>query len=50
MFGVDRVAMLDHIRVEAYGGLVPLKEVGQVAMKSPQLLSVTVFDPSVRQL
>jgi len=36
--------MLDHLKVEAYGEKLPMKAVGTVSVKSPQLLSVTVFD------
>lgn len=36
--------MLDHLKVEAYGENLPMKAVGTVSVKSPQLLSVTVFD------
>lgn len=36
--------MLDHLKVDAYGEKLPMKAVGTVSVKSPQLLAVTVFD------
>jgi hypothetical protein len=39
--------MLDHLRVVAHGSMISLKEVGHVALKSPQMLSISVFDPAV---
>jgi ribosome recycling factor len=39
--------MLDHLKVEAYGERLPMKAVGTVSVKSPQLLAVTVFDHSL---
>ena len=36
--------MLDHLKVEAYGEKLPMKAVGTVSVKSPQLLAITVFD------
>lgn len=39
-------AMLDHIMVPAYDGLVPLPQLAQVAAPSPQLIVCNVFDPS----
>jgi len=41
--------MLDHLKVEAYGERVPLKAVGTVSVRDPQLLSVTLFDPSLAE-
>lgn len=38
--------MLDGIRVEAYGSLVPLNQVSNITAPEPQLLQVTPFDPS----
>lgn len=43
--------MLDRIKVAAYGESTPshtLKSLAGVAVRSPQLLAVSVFDPSVR--
>ncbi|GMH43389.1 hypothetical protein BSKO_11311 [Bryopsis sp. KO-2023] len=37
--------MLDHISVIAYGEKTPMKAVGTVIVKDPQLLGVSVFDP-----
>jgi hypothetical protein len=39
--------MLDHVKVAAYGGHVPLAQVGQVRLRDPKTLVVNVFDPSV---
>lgn len=39
--------MLDHLKVDAYGEKVPLKAVGTVSVRSPQLLVVTLFDPTI---
>ncbi len=36
--------MLDAIRVEAYGSMVPLNQVAQVSVPEPRLLLVTPFD------
>jgi ribosome recycling factor len=36
--------MLDAIRVEAYGSVVPLNQVAQVSVPEPRLLLVTPFD------
>lgn len=38
--------MLDHLKVEVYGERMPLKACGTVLVRDPQLLAVTVFDPS----
>ncbi|MGQ0703496.1 MAG: ribosome recycling factor [Gemmatimonadales bacterium] len=42
-------ALLDVIRVEAYGNLVPLNQVGLVAAPEPRLLTVQPFDKSLTQ-
>ena len=39
--------MLDHLKVDAYGEKMPMKAVGTVTVRSPQLLAVTVFDPNL---
>jgi ribosome recycling factor len=39
--------MLDHLKVDAYGEKLPMKAVGTVSVKSPQLLAVTVFDTNL---
>jgi ribosome recycling factor len=39
--------MLDHLKVEAYGEKLPMKAVGTVSVKTPQLLAVTVFDTTL---
>jgi ribosome recycling factor len=40
-------ALLDTIRVEAYGSVVSLKEVGQVSAPEPRLLTVQPWDKSL---
>ena len=39
--------MFDHIMVEAYGVEQPLKSMGQIVVKSAQLVSINMFDPSL---
>ena len=38
--------MLDHVIVDSYGTNTPLNRVASVSVRDPQLLSVTLFDPS----
>jgi ribosome recycling factor len=40
-------SLLDSVRVEAYGGKVPLNQVGTVAAPEPRLLTVTPWDKSL---
>jgi ribosome recycling factor len=40
-------ALLDTIKVEAYGSLVSLKEVGQVSAPEPRLITVQPWDKSL---
>jgi len=40
-------ALLDTVRVEAYGQLVPLNQVGQVSAPEPRLLVVQPYDRSL---
>lgn len=40
-------ALLDTVRVEAYGSMVSLKEVGQVAAPEPRLLTIQPWDKSL---
>jgi ribosome recycling factor len=40
-------ALLDGVRVEAYGQLVPLNQVGQVSAPEPRLLVVQPYDRSL---
>ncbi|MDD3669538.1 MAG: ribosome recycling factor [Alphaproteobacteria bacterium] len=40
-------ALLDGVRVEAYGSLVPLNQVGNVNVPEPRMLSVSVWDKSL---
>jgi len=42
-------ALLDSIRVEAYGSHVPLNQVGMVAAPEPRLLTVQPFDKGLTQ-
>jgi ribosome recycling factor len=42
--GKASTTLLDVVRVEAYGSLVPLNQVGMVAAPEPRLLTVTPFD------
>ena len=39
--------LLDTVRVEAYGSLVPLNQVGMVSAPEPRMLTVQAFDKSV---
>ncbi len=39
-------SMLDGVKVEAYGTLVPLNQVANITVPEPQLLQITPFDPS----
>lgn len=39
-------SILDNVSVEAYGQLVPLKQVANVTAPEAQLLQITPFDPS----
>lgn len=41
--------MLDSVRVEAYGTLMPLNQVSNVTAPEAQLLQITPFDPSTLQ-
>lgn len=40
--------MLEHVRAEVYGERMALSSVATVLVRDPQLLVVSVFDPSVR--
>lgn len=40
-------ALLDSVRVEAYGSKVPLNQVGTVAAPEPRLLTITPWDKSL---
>jgi len=42
-------ALLDTVRVEAYGNHVPLNQVGLVAAPEPRMLTVQPFDKSLTQ-
>lgn len=40
-------ALLDTVKVEAYGSVVPLKQVANVGAPEPQLLVVQPYDPNI---
>lgn len=40
-------AMVEGVMVEAYGSLMPLKQVATINAPEPQLLQITPFDPSI---
>ena len=44
--GLAHPSMLEGIKVEAYGALVPLNQAANITAPEPQLLQVTPFDPS----
>ena len=44
--GRAQSSMLDGIKVEVYGTLMPLNQVANVTVPEPQLLQITPFDPS----
>lgn len=39
--------MLEHVKADVYGERMPLSAVATVLVRDPQLLVVSVFDPSV---
>lgn len=43
-------SMLDSIKVEVYGALMPLNQAANITVPEPQLLQVTPFDPSNLQV
>jgi ribosome recycling factor len=48
--GKATTALLDTVRVEAYGSQVPLNQVGLVAAPEPRMLTVQPFDKSLAQV
>ncbi len=44
--GRAQPSMLDGIKVETYGTLVPLNQAANITVPEPQLLQITPFDPS----
>lgn len=42
--------LLDKLKVEAYGDLMPLKSLGAVSVRDSHTLAVSVFDSSVSLL
>jgi ribosome recycling factor len=48
--GKASTSLLDIVRVEAYGGHVPLNQVAMVAAPEPRLLTVQPFDKSLTQV
>jgi ribosome recycling factor len=47
--GKATTALLDTVRVEAYGSHVPINQVGLVAAPEPRMLTVQPFDKSLAQ-
>ncbi|MFZ2544793.1 MAG: ribosome recycling factor [Candidatus Saccharimonadales bacterium] len=45
--GRAQASMLDGIKVEVYGTLMPLNQAANVTAPEPQLLQITPFDPSM---
>ncbi len=45
--GRASTSMLDPVRVEAYGGVVPLNQVANVSVPEPRLLTVQVWDKTL---
>jgi ribosome recycling factor len=45
--GKATTSLLDTVRVEAYGSMVPLNQVGLVAAPEPRMLTVQPFDKSL---
>ncbi len=45
--GRANASLLEHVQVEAYGGMVPLQQVGNVSVPEPRLLLVKVYDKSL---
>ncbi|MBI3099385.1 MAG: ribosome recycling factor [Planctomycetes bacterium] len=39
-------ALVDHIRVEYYGSLTPLKQIAAISTPDPTLIQIKAFDPS----
>ncbi|MEO8031490.1 MAG: ribosome recycling factor [Gemmatimonadota bacterium] len=47
--GKATTSLLDLVRVEAYGSMVPLNQVGMVSAPEPRLLTVQPFDKGLTQ-
>lgn len=45
--GRASASLLEHVQVEAYGGMVPISQVGNVTVPEPRLLAVKVYDKSL---
>lgn len=45
--GRANASLLEHVQVEAYGGMVPLNQVGNVSVPEPRMLSVKVYDKTL---
>ncbi len=45
--GRASASLLDHIQVDAYGSMMPLNQVGNVAVPEARMLSVKVYDKSL---
>ncbi|MBV8938533.1 MAG: ribosome recycling factor [Alphaproteobacteria bacterium] len=45
--GRASASLLEHVHVDAYGGNVPLNQVGNVTVPEPRMLAVKVYDKSL---
>ena len=45
--GRASASLLEHVQVEAYGGMVPISQVGNVTVPESRMLSVKVYDKSL---
>ncbi len=45
--GRANASLLEHVQVEAYGGTMPLNQVGNVSVPEPRMLSVKVYDKTL---
>lgn len=45
--GRANASLLEHVQVEAYGGMVPISQVGNVTVPEPRQLAVKVYDKSL---
>ncbi len=47
--GRASASLLEHVHVDAYGGSVPLNQVGNVTVPEPRMLAVKVYDKGLVQ-
>ncbi len=45
--GRANAALLDHVRVEYYGSLVPINQVGNISVPEPRMLVITPWEKSM---